>query len=74
MTEILTTFQWVVLAGLVAPFFYFWGLGIVATVQNDIHKALKYMRATSYMAILAITFFLRCIAKNNNFDLFSLSW
>ena len=74
MSEILTTFQWVVLAGLVAPFFYFCGLGIVATLQNDIHKTLKYMRAASYVAILAVTFFLRCIAKNNNFDLFSLLW
>ena len=71
MPEILTTPQWVVLAGLLASFSYFWGVSIVATFQNDIHKTIKYLRATSYMAILAVAFFLRCVAKNQDFDPFS---
>ena len=74
MPEILTAFQWVVFCGLVAAFFYFWGVAIVATFHNDIPKTLKYMKAVSCMAILAATWFFRCIAVNNNFDLFSLLW
>jgi len=74
MPEILTTFQLVVLGGLGAAFFYFWGLSIAGTFQSDMHKFQKNIRAAGYMAILAVTFFLRCIATNNDFNPFSLLW
>ena len=74
MPGILTTFQWVVFGGLGAAFFYFWGLSIVGTLQQDIHKFLKYSRPAFYMAILAVAWLLRCIAINNDFNPLSLLW